>query len=225
MSKSTPMWFHMRFSITACRTRASNRREGDDSSIHLASTSPTLQLRRVLDNLTLHDNKRLIPRQCPLATQVRMLDRLAWSEMFENFLSTKYTAAKRFGLEGGETLIPGMKALIDRAADLGVESVTIGMPHRGRLNVLGNVVRKPLAQIFSEFQGGVKPSKEGGYTGSGDVKYHLGTSHVYMYMHIPHFHFHSQLSPPSLPLSHQHTEYVGAFGWASVAEGPLHAGL
>jgi 2-oxoglutarate dehydrogenase E1 component len=104
-----------------------------------------------------------------------MLDRLAWSEMFENFLSTKYTAAKRFGLEGGETLIPGMKALIDRAADLGVESVTIGMPHRGRLNVLGNVVRKPLEQIFSEFQGGVKPSKEGGYTGSGDVKYHLGT--------------------------------------------------
>jgi 2-oxoglutarate dehydrogenase E1 component len=111
------------------------------------------------------------------ARKLRMLDRLAWSEMFENFLSTKYSAAKRFGLEGGETLIPGMKALIDRAAELGCEMVVIGMPHRGRLNVLGNVVRKPLAHIFSEFQGGVKPSKDGGYTGSGDVKYHLGTSY------------------------------------------------
>jgi len=109
--------------------------------------------------------------------KLRMLDRLAWSEMFENFLSTKYTAAKRFGLEGGETLIPGMKAMIDRSAELGTETVVIGMPHRGRLNVLGNVVRKPLAQIFSEFQGGVKPSRDGGYTGSGDVKYHLGTSY------------------------------------------------
>eukprot|EP00976_Prorocentrum_cordatum_P102725 1193182-Prorocentrum_minimum.AAC.2 len=97
----------------------------------------------------------------------RAQDRLAWSTMFENFLSTKYTAAKRFGLEGGESLIPGMKAMIDRAAELGVESVVIGMPHRGRLNVLGNVVRKPLAQIFSEFQGGVRPNKDGGYTGSG----------------------------------------------------------
>ncbi|KAK3256664.1 hypothetical protein CYMTET_34209 [Cymbomonas tetramitiformis] len=109
--------------------------------------------------------------------KLRILDRLAWSEMFENFLSTKYTAAKRFGLEGGETLIPGMKALIDRASELGVESVSLGMPHRGRLNVLANVVRKPLPAIFSEFQGGVKPDKDGGYTGSGDVKYHLGTSY------------------------------------------------
>jgi len=109
--------------------------------------------------------------------KTRILDRLAWSTMFENFLSTKYTAAKRFGLEGGESLIPGMKAMIDKAAELGVESVVIGMPHRGRLNVLGNVVRKPLSHIFSEFQGGVRPNKDGGYTGSGDVKYHLGTSY------------------------------------------------
>jgi len=106
----------------------------------------------------------------------RILDRLAWGTMFENFLSTKYTAAKRFGLEGGETLIPGMKAMIDKAAELGVESIVMGMPHRGRLNILGNVVRKPLSHIFNEFQGGVRPDKEGGYTGSGDVKYHLGTS-------------------------------------------------
>ncbi|KAE8653690.1 WUSCHEL-related homeobox 13-like [Hibiscus syriacus] len=107
-----------------------------------------------------------------------ILDRLIWSTQFENFLATKWTTAKRFGLEGGETLIPGMKEMFDRAADLGVESIVIGMPHRGRLNVLGNVVRKPLSQIFSEFSGGIKPVDEVGlYTGTGDVKYHLGTSY------------------------------------------------
>ena len=63
--------------------------------------------------------------------QLHILDRLAWSEMFESFLANKYAAAKRFGLEGCETLIPGMKALIDRAADEGVQSVVLGMPHRG----------------------------------------------------------------------------------------------
>lgn len=111
-----------------------------------------------------------------------LLDRLAWSDMFENFLSNKYTAAKRFGLEGCETLIPGFKEAIDKASELGIESITIGMPHRGRLNVLANVVRKPLQTIFNEFKGGPKPTGQassGGssYTGSGDVKYHLGTSY------------------------------------------------
>ncbi|KAL8239775.1 hypothetical protein R6Q59_016342 [Mikania micrantha] len=107
-----------------------------------------------------------------------ILDRLIWSTQFENFLATKWTAAKRFGLEGGETLIPGMKEMFDRSADLGVESIVIGMSHRGRLNVLGNVVRKPLRQIFNEFSGGIRPAEEVGlYTGSGDVKYHLGTSY------------------------------------------------
>ncbi len=65
--------------------------------------------------------------------KLQILDRVAWSEMFETFLANKYSSAKRFGLEGGETLIPGMKQLIDRAADLGVESVVIGMPHRGEV--------------------------------------------------------------------------------------------
>ncbi|KAJ6317611.1 hypothetical protein OIU76_013203 [Salix suchowensis] len=107
-----------------------------------------------------------------------ILDRLIWSTQFENFLASKWTAAKRFGLEGGETLIPGMKEMFDRSADLGVESIVIGMPHRGRLNVLGNVVRKPLRHIFNEFSGGTKPVDEVGlYTGTGDVKYHLGTSY------------------------------------------------
>lgn len=109
--------------------------------------------------------------------KLQILDRLAWSEMFETYLANKYSSAKRFGLEGGETLIPGMKVLIDRAAELGVESVVIGMPHRGRLNVLANVVRKPMRQIFTEFSGKRMEVDGNEYVGSGDVKYHLGTSY------------------------------------------------
>ncbi|TID14628.1 2-oxoglutarate dehydrogenase E1 component mitochondrial precursor [Venturia nashicola] len=100
----------------------------------------------------------------------RVLDRLIWGSSFEAFLATKYPNDKRFGLEGGETLIPGMKALIDRSVDYGVKDIVIGMPHRGRLNVLSNVVRKPNESIFSEFAGTADPTDEG----SGDVKYHLG---------------------------------------------------
>lgn len=100
----------------------------------------------------------------------RILDRLIWGTSFEAFLATKYPNDKRFGLEGGESLIPGMKALIDRSVDYGVKDVVIGMPHRGRLNVLSNVVRKPNESIFSEFAG----SADGADEGSGDVKYHLG---------------------------------------------------
>jgi len=121
----------------------------------------------------------VVPRGYNAERRLVMLDRLIWSSQFENFLATKWTAAKRFGLEGAETLIPGMKEMFDRAADMGVESIVIGMSHRGRLNVLGNVVRKPLRQIFSEFSGGTKPASDefGSYTGTGDVKYHLGTSY------------------------------------------------
>jgi len=100
----------------------------------------------------------------------RILDRLIWGSSFETFLAQKYPNDKRFGLEGGETLIPGMKALIDRSVDYGVKDIVIGMPHRGRLNVLSNVVRKPNESIFSEFAG----SADGADEGSGDVKYHLG---------------------------------------------------
>jgi 2-oxoglutarate dehydrogenase E1 component len=100
----------------------------------------------------------------------RILDRLIWGTNFEAFLATKYPNDKRFGLEGGESLIPGMKALIDRSVDYGVKDIVIGMPHRGRLNVLSNVVRKPNESIFSEFAGTAEPNDEG----SGDVKYHLG---------------------------------------------------
>lgn len=100
----------------------------------------------------------------------RVLDRLIWSSSFESFLAIKYPNDKRFGLEGCETLVPGMKALIDRSVDFGVKDIVIGMPHRGRLNVLSNVVRKPNESIFSEF-GGFAAAEDGG---SGDVKYHLG---------------------------------------------------
>ncbi|KAK1832710.1 thiamine diphosphate-binding protein [Podospora conica] len=101
----------------------------------------------------------------------RILDRLIWSSSFESFLSTKYPNDKRFGLEGCETLVPGMKALIDRSVDYGVKDIVIGMPHRGRLNVLSNVVRKPNESIFSEFAGSPGGAED---EGSGDVKYHLG---------------------------------------------------
>ncbi|KKA29560.1 hypothetical protein TD95_001683 [Thielaviopsis punctulata] len=110
------------------------------------------------------------PFQYSVDEKRRILDRLIWGSSFESFLSTKYPNDKRFGLEGGETLIPGMKALIDRSVDHGIKDIVIGMPHRGRLNVLSNVVRKPNESIFSEFAGTANASDEG----SGDVKYHLG---------------------------------------------------
>ncbi|KAJ3413112.1 2-oxoglutarate dehydrogenase E1 component [Chytridiales sp. JEL 0842] len=103
-----------------------------------------------------------------------ILDRLMWSDSFERFVATKYPSEKRFGLEGCESLIPAMKAMIDRSVDLGVESVVMGMPHRGRLNVLSNVVRKPNESIFSEFSG----SRDDSVEGSGDVKYHLGMNYM-----------------------------------------------
>lgn len=101
-----------------------------------------------------------------------ILDRLFWSTSFESFLSTKFPNDKRFGLEGAESMIPGVKALIDHAVDAGVEDIVIGMAHRGRLNMLSNVVRKPNQSIFSEFTGS-KVSD----VGSGDVKYHLGMNY------------------------------------------------
>ena len=103
----------------------------------------------------------------------RILDRLIWGDSFERFLSTKHPNDKRFGLEGCESLIPGMKELIDDSVERGIQSIVIGMPHRGRLNVLANVVRKPTEAIFSEFSGSQEPSDEG----SGDVKYHLGMNY------------------------------------------------
>ena len=104
----------------------------------------------------------------------QILDRLTWATSFETFLSTKFPNDKRFGLEGLEGVVPGIKTLIDKSVELGVEDVVLGMAHRGRLNVLSNVVRKPNESIFSEFQGSAAPEE---YEGSGDVKYHLGMNY------------------------------------------------
>merc|ERR1719225_1283900 len=99
-----------------------------------------------------------------------LLARISRSAGFENFLAKKYSSEKRFGLEGVEMMIPGMKEVVDISTLSGVESVVIGMPHRGRLNVLANVCRKPLDQLLTQFAG-----LEAADEGSGDVKYHLGT--------------------------------------------------
>ncbi len=103
-----------------------------------------------------------------------LLRQLTEAEGFEAFCQKRYVGTKRFGLEGGEVTIPALHAMIETAAKAGVVEVAIGMPHRGRLNTLVNVVRKPFTALFSEF-GGASP-KPDDVQGSGDVKYHLGTS-------------------------------------------------
>ncbi|NVK14362.1 MAG: 2-oxoglutarate dehydrogenase E1 component, partial [Rhodobacteraceae bacterium] len=103
-----------------------------------------------------------------------ILNKMVEAEGFEKFLHVKYTGTKRFGLDGGESLIPAMEQIIKRGGALGVRDIVIGMPHRGRLNILANVMQKPYRAIFNEFQGGsFKPED---VDGSGDVKYHLGAS-------------------------------------------------
>jgi len=103
-----------------------------------------------------------------------ILERLTAAEQLERFLDRRYTGTKRFGLEGGEALIPALEQVIKRGGQLGMQELVIGMPHRGRLNVLTNVMGKPYAALFSEFQG--NPANPEDVQGSGDVKYHLGTS-------------------------------------------------
>ncbi len=103
------------------------------------------------------------------AEHERILDKLNESEIFETFLQTKFVGQKRFSLEGGESTIVALDEICERAADSGLDEVTIGMPHRGRLNVLANIVGKSYGQIFREFEGSISADQ-----GTGDVKYHLG---------------------------------------------------
>ncbi len=103
-----------------------------------------------------------------------ILRQLHSSEGFERFLHIKYPGTKRFSLEGAESTIPLIESIIRRASDLGVEEIVLGMPHRGRLNVLTTVMGKSYTAVFSEFQG--EPARPEEVQGSGDVKYHLGTS-------------------------------------------------
>jgi 2-oxoglutarate dehydrogenase E1 component len=108
----------------------------------------------------------------PREDQLNILRRLNAAEAFETFLQTKYVGQKRFSLEGGESVIPLLDEVMTSAAEAGLDEVTIGMPHRGRLNVLANLAGKSYGQIFQEFEGNQDPRS---VQGSGDVKYHLGT--------------------------------------------------
>ncbi|RDV11038.1 2-oxoglutarate dehydrogenase E1 component [Pontibacter diazotrophicus] len=103
----------------------------------------------------------------------RILSKLNEAVVFENFLHTKFLGQKRFSLEGGETTIPALDAIMDKASELGAKEVVIGMAHRGRLNVLANIMGKTYEQIFSEFEGTAVPDLT---MGDGDVKYHMGFS-------------------------------------------------
>lgn len=114
------------------------------------------------------------PKRVDFEDQVEILKNLIAADSFERFLHVKYPGAKRFGLEGGESLIPGLNALLERFSSEGVEKVVFGMAHRGRLSVLANILKKPYHMIFAHFQGGdVDPAS---VQGTGDVKYHLGFS-------------------------------------------------
>ncbi|MFI5135264.1 MAG: thiamine pyrophosphate-dependent enzyme, partial [Chitinophagales bacterium] len=109
----------------------------------------------------------------PIDKKKRILEKLNDAVVFEKFLGTKYIGQKRFSLEGGETTIPALDAIINRASNLGVEEIVFGMAHRGRLNVLANIMGKTYENIFNEFEGNVNPDQT---MGDGDVKYHLGYS-------------------------------------------------
>ena len=129
------------------------------------------------------DQKAWIQRRVEGAPWVRSFDaeekkcilkQLVQAEGFEAFCQKRYVGTKRFGLEGGEVTIPALHAIIQSAAGAGVSEIAIGMPHRGRLNTLVNIVKKPFTAVFSEFGG--ESFKPDDVQGSGDVKYHLGTS-------------------------------------------------
>eukprot|EP00931_Biecheleriopsis_adriatica_P036232 TRINITY_DN2087_c0_g1_i1.p1 TRINITY_DN2087_c0_g1~~TRINITY_DN2087_c0_g1_i1.p1 ORF type:complete len:1043 (-),score=295.32 TRINITY_DN2087_c0_g1_i1:39-3167(-) len=116
---------------------------------------------------------------------MKIYGQLMQVDTFEQFLNTQYKTTKRFGVDGGEAAVSGVNACIEKAAEMGMEEVVIGMPHRGRLNVLTNVVGKPLVQMFAEFKGThydfediVDKAEVDDWLFAGDVKYHLGTSNV-----------------------------------------------
>ena len=109
--------------------------------------------------------------------KMRILERLNAAESFEKFLATKYVGTKRFGIEGAESAIPILDEILGRAADAGLRGAILGMAHRGRLNVLANIMGKSYEAIFSEFEGHLDPTS---VQGSGDVKYHLGSKGTYV---------------------------------------------
>ncbi len=134
--------------------------------VHIQDTNIRKWLR---ERMEMHRNKPPMP----LRQKIRILMNLHFAELFEKFLHTRYVGQKRFSLEGAETLIPVLDALVEKSPELGIQELIIGMAHRGRLNVLANILRKPYQDIFSEFEDNfVADSMDG----DGDVKYHLGFS-------------------------------------------------
>lgn len=136
--------------------------------VHIESREKRIWLQDKIENRNLQDDIGL-----SLDVKKRILDKLNGAVIFEKFLHTKYVGQKRFSLEGGESAIPALDALIELSSSLGGEEVVIGMAHRGRLNVLANIMGKTYEQIFNEFEGTAVPDLS---FGSGDVKYHLGFS-------------------------------------------------
>jgi 2-oxoglutarate dehydrogenase E1 component len=124
---------------------------------------------------------RMEPRRnrpnLPLRQKLRTLMTLHFAELFEKFLQTRYVGQKRFSLEGAETLIPVLDAMIEKSPNLEVKEFVIGMAHRGRLNVLANILQKPYQEIFAEFEENFLPDS---IDGDGDVKYHLGFSNDFV---------------------------------------------
>lgn len=127
----------------------------------------------ILDWFTKKSEHEALNFNPALEEKKRILSKLNEAVVFENFLHTKYLGQKRFSLEGGETTIPALDAIINRGGELGVEEVMIGMAHRGRLNILANIMGKTYEQIFTEFEGTAEPDLT---MGDGDVKYHMGYS-------------------------------------------------
>jgi len=139
---------------------------------HLGIEFKYISNQQKIDWLTNAVEKEML-QPVSLQQKKRILQKLNEGVMFEKFLHTKYVGQKRFSLEGGETTIAALDAIITTAADNNVQEVAIGMAHRGRLNVLANIMGKTYEQIFSEFEGTSTPDTT---MGSGDVKYHLGFS-------------------------------------------------
>ncbi|HLS70573.1 MAG TPA: 2-oxoglutarate dehydrogenase E1 component [Chitinophagaceae bacterium] len=129
-------------------------------------------INRVDAHIWVRDNfEAFMLEELSLEETKRILEKLNYGVIFEKFLATKYIGQKRFGLEGGESMIPALDAMINTAAEGGAEEIVIGMAHRGRLNVLTNIMRKTYDQVFSEFEGNMPDDTP---LGGGDVKYHLG---------------------------------------------------
>ncbi|QVL31983.1 2-oxoglutarate dehydrogenase E1 component [Telmatocola sphagniphila] len=137
--------------------------------LHIQDTEPRSWVR---DKVELCRSRPALP----LRQKYRVLMTLHYAELFERFLHTRYQGQKRFSLEGSETLIPVLDALVEKAPSLGVKEIVLGMAHRGRLNVLANILHKPYQDIFNEFEDNFLLDS---IDGDGDVKYHLGFSYDY----------------------------------------------